>query len=159
MQVSTSVLIRAPRAAVWTLITDIEHAPRTIRSIESVEILERPSSGLVRLKWRETRTLFGKSATETMWITEAVAPEFYKTRAESHGAIYLASLELAERGGATELAMHFSCEPVTGSAKLTWRLFGWMFRGATLKACAKDLADIKAAAESAQGSGTARASR
>ena len=97
MEVATSVLIQAPRAAVWKRITDIEHAPQTISGIEKVEILERPASGLVGLKWKETRTMFGKTATETMWITDAVEPEFYKTRAESHGAIYVGSLELAEK--------------------------------------------------------------
>jgi hypothetical protein len=159
MDVATSVLIHAPRALVWQRITDIEHAAQSIRAIESVEILERPASGLVGLKWKETRTLFGKAATEVMWITEAVPPEFYKTRAESHGAIYLAALELAESAGGTELTMRFSCEPVTRSAKLMWILVGWMFLGATRKACAKDLSDIKAAVEADLAQGATRPSR
>lgn len=157
MQVKTSVLIHAPRAAVWKRITDIEHAAETIAGIESIEVLERPASGLVGLRWRETRTLFGKTATETMGITEAVEQEFYKTRAESHGAIYVAVLELEDEGGGTRLAMHFTCEPVTISAKLMWLLCGWMFRGATRKACAKDLDDIKATVEAGQARGAARA--
>jgi carbon monoxide dehydrogenase subunit G len=147
MDVATSVLIHAPRAAVWRRITDIEHAAGTISGIEKIEILERPASGVVGLKWKETRKMFGKTATETMWITDAVEPEFYKTRAESHGAIYVASLELAERAGGTELTMRFSGEAVKTSAKLMWTLTGWMFRGAMRKACGKDLSDIKAAVE------------
>jgi len=147
MEVATSVVIHAPRPVVWKRITDIEHATQTIRGIEKVEILERPASGLVGLKWKETRTMFGKTATEIMWITDAVEPEFYKTRAESHGAIYVSSLELAEKAGGTELTMRFSGEAVTTSARLMWILMGWMFKGATRKACAKDLGDIKAAVE------------
>ncbi|MFN0007398.1 MAG: SRPBCC family protein [Planctomycetota bacterium] len=147
MEVSTSVLIHAPRAVVWKQITDIENAPQAIRGIEKVEILEKPASGLVGLKWKETRTMFGKTATETMWITDAVEPEFYKTRAESHGAIYRASLELAEKAGGTELTMRFSGEPVTTSGRVMMTLMGWMFRGATRKMCGKDLIDIKAAVE------------
>src|SRR5688572_20284670 len=99
MECVASVLIQAPREVVWNRITDIEHAAQTVRAIEKVEILEKPPSGLVGLKWKETRTMFGKTATETMWITDAVAPEYYKTRAESHGAIYLAAFELAPKNG------------------------------------------------------------
>lgn len=156
MQVATSVLIQAPRPVVWKQITDIEHAPQTIRRIEKVEILERPASGLVGLKWKETRTMFGKTATEIMWITDAREGEFYRTRAESHGAIYVAALELAERAGATELTMRFSGEAVTASAKLMWILVGWMMKGATRKACTKDLNDIKAAVEGKQAQGAPR---
>ena len=147
MEVATSVLIQAPRAAVWKRITDIERAPQAISGIEKVEILERPASGLVGLKWKETRKVFGKTATETMWITDAVEPEFYKTRAESHGAIYVATLALAEKPGGTELSMRFSGEAVTTSARLMSSLMGWMFKGAMRKACGKDLTDIKTAVE------------
>lgn len=149
MEVATSVLIQAPRAAVWKRITDIEHAAGTIRGIENIEILERPASGVVGLKWKETRKMFGKTATETMWITDAVEPAFYRTRAESHGAVYVSSLELVEKPGGTELSMRFKGEPVTTSSKLMLFLMGWMFQGATRKACGKDLSDIKAAVESA----------
>ena len=147
MDVATSVLIHAPRAAVWKRITDIEHAAGTISGIEKIEILERPASGVVGLKWKETRKMFGKTATETMWITDALEPEYYKTRAESHGAVYVASLELGEKAGGTELTMRFSGEAVKTSAKVMWTLTGWMFRGAMQKACGKDLSDIKAAVE------------
>lgn len=147
MEVATSVLIHAPRAVVWKRITDIENAAQTISGIEKVEILERPASGLVGLRWKETRTMFGKTATEIMWITDAVEPEFYKTRAESHGAIYVASLELTEKAGGTELTMRFSGQAVTTPARLMEILIGWMFKGAMHKACGKDLSDIKAAVE------------
>lgn len=46
---------------------------------------ENTASGLVGLKWRETRMLFGKEATAEKWITDAVENECYKTRAESDG--------------------------------------------------------------------------
>ena len=90
MIVEAQVAINVSREAVWARITDIEHAATTISSIEKVEILERPKTGLVGLKWRETRKLFGKTATETMWITDAVENESYKTGTESHGFRYMA---------------------------------------------------------------------
>ena len=79
------VTISAPKQAVWKVITALENGAETISGIEQIEILEQPENGLVGLKWRETRTLFGKTATEIMWITDAVDNDFYTTRAESHG--------------------------------------------------------------------------
>jgi len=147
METEVKTIINADRKSVWNTITNIENAAQTISTIEKVEVLERPASGMVGFKWRETRTMFGKQATEVMWITEAVEPEFYKTRAESHGAIYTSTLALKESNGATELSMRFSAQPVTFGAKVMWRLTGFLFAGATRKALAKDLQDIKAAVE------------
>jgi hypothetical protein len=118
-----------------------------IRGIEKVEVLEKPAQGILGLKWRETRTVFGKTATETMWITEAVEPEFYRTRAESHGAIYLSTIALADKDGGTELSMRFSGQPVTLIAKFFALALGWMFAKASRKALQQDVQDIKAAVE------------
>jgi len=82
MKLSAKTAINAPKEAIWGVITDIENATKNLNGVEKVEILEQPSDGLVGLKWIETRTIFGKTATETMWITEAVENKFYQTRAE-----------------------------------------------------------------------------
>ena len=71
MIVEAQVTIDAPEAAVWKVISDIESAADTISGIEQVEVLEKPEDGLLGLQWRETRTLFGKTATEEMRITDA----------------------------------------------------------------------------------------
>jgi len=63
MLVEAQVTIHAPKPAVWAAITDIEHAAETISGIEKIEIVEKPANGLVGLRWRETRMLFGKPAT------------------------------------------------------------------------------------------------
>ena len=99
----------------------IEGAADAIRGIEKVEVLERPDTGLVGLKWRETRTLFGKTATEVMWITDAVESEFYQTRAESHGSVYVSRLSIAEGESGVTLTMGFEGTPQTAAAKLTSR--------------------------------------
>ena len=89
MLVEVQVNIKASKAAIWAAITDIENAAETISGIDKIEILEKPANGLVGLKWGETRMLFGKPATAEKWITDAVENEFYKTRAESDGFIFL----------------------------------------------------------------------
>lgn len=147
MEIEVQVTIAGSRDKVWGVITDIEHSPNVIQGIEQVDILEPPGQGLVGLKWRETRTLFGKTATEVMWITDARENDFYQTRAESHGAVYTTRLSLSEQDGGTQLTMTFDSVAQTLGAKLMAALMGRMFRKATQDALQQDLVDIKAAVE------------
>jgi len=71
MIVEAQVTSNGSKAAIWAAITNIENAPDTISGIHKIEVLEKPANGLVGLKWRETRTLFGKPATAEKWITDA----------------------------------------------------------------------------------------
>ena len=147
MQLQVHVEVRAPRRAVWSVVTDIPNAATTIEGIEKVEVLHQPSSGIVGLKWRETRKMFGKEATETMWITRAEEPSFYETRAESHGSIYTTRIGLDDAPGGTRLSMAFGAVPQTFGAKVMGVVFSTLMRGSMRKAILKDLEDIKAAAE------------
>lgn len=147
MVTTVEVTINGSKEDVWNIITDIENSPKTITGIEQVEILEKPGDGFVGLKWRETRTLFGRTATEIMWITDAVENEMYRTRAESHGAIYITNLSISEEDGETRLTMEFDGSPQTFSAKLMGTITGVFFRNATKNALNQDLLDIKAAVE------------
>ena len=147
MVTTVEVTVNGSKEDVWNIITDIENSPKTISGIEQVEILEKPDDGLVGLKWRETRTLFGRTATEVMWITDAVENAMYKTRAESHGAVYITSLTITEKDGQARLTMVFDGTPQTFSAKLMGAITGVFFRNATKNALEQDLLDIKAAVE------------
>jgi hypothetical protein len=101
MLVETQVTINGSKAAIWAAITNIENASETISGIENIEVLEKPANGLVGLKWRETRTLFGKPATAEKWITDAAENEFYKTRAESDGFVFLSTISISESASGT----------------------------------------------------------
>jgi hypothetical protein len=147
MKIHAEIPINAPREAIWNAITDIENAASRIKTIESIEVLERPKSGLVGFKWRETRTMFGKKATEVMWITAAEPLEYYITRAESHDAIYESKLYITEEGGVNHLHWDFDGRPTKFISKLMMVLMGWMIKGATRKALTKDLKEIKAHVE------------
>lgn len=151
MHITESVDVHAPVQDVWRMITDIENAPEFISAIEEVEILERPPQGIIGLKWKETRSLFGKTATETMWITEANENDFYCTEARSDGTVYRSKLQLSDRGDVTRLAMDFDAEPTTIAGKILGSTVGLLFRGATRKALLWDLKDVKAAAETRRG--------
>lgn len=148
MKMSLSIPIDASPKKVWSIISDIENSADTISGIDKVEVLE-PAKGpsITGLKWKETRTMFGKEATEVMWITDAKAPEHYDTRAESHGSVYTTRLSLEPAGKGATLTMSFEGVPQTFGAKVVWVLTGWMAKGAVRKAFQADLDDIKKAAE------------
>lgn len=143
MKVEVSELIAASKADVWNAITDIEVSPDFISGIEKVEILEQPVKGLVGLKWEETRTMFGQTATEIMWVTDAEEHVSYQTRAESHGAVYKSGFLLSEENGNTRLTMSFEGTPSSFFAKLMSVITNPIFKNATVKAFEQDLSDIK----------------
>lgn len=148
METRVSVTIDAPAEDVWAVATDIEGTQQTISGVEKIEVLERPPNGFVGFKWRETRTMAGKQAVETMWITEAVEPSYYVTEARSHGSIYRTRIDLDEAGGRTTLRMFFSGEPQTFLARFFAVAFGWLVKRSVAKALQQDLEDVKAAVES-----------
>jgi polyketide cyclase/dehydrase/lipid transport protein len=143
MIIEVQLTIDKPKEAIWARITNFENAAETIESIQKIEILERPANGLIGLKWRETRTLFGKTATEVMWITDASENEFYQTRAESHGFVYLNTVNISEQGDASVLSMEHVSKPQSFMAKLMSLPMGLMFKGVFKKAMLQDLKDIK----------------
>lgn len=146
MIVEVSVTIRASRPAVWTAIADIENAAEILAGVESIEVLEKPASGLVGLRWRETRMLFGKPATVEKWITEAVENELYRTRAESNGFVFLSTLRISEGGDGITLTSSHDSQPRSIGARLSLPMM-LLFKGVSRKALLQDLSDIKAAVE------------
>lgn len=147
MTVEAQVAINGSRAATWAAVADIEHAANFIRGIEKIEVIERPASGLVGLRWLETRILFGKPATVEKRITEASEGEFYTSRADEQGFIYLATIRISEReGGVTLMSSHDSL-PKGFVPRLMSIPMGLFFRGVMKKALLQDLSDIKSSVE------------
>jgi hypothetical protein len=147
MLVDAEVAINGTRAAIWAAISNIEHSPEFISGIEKIEIVERPVSGLVGLRWRETRILFDKPATVEKWITDAVENESYSTRAESDGFVFLSTMRIAAgSGGCTLISAHDSI-PQSFVARFLKGPMVYFFRGVIRKALLQDLNDIKAAIE------------
>jgi hypothetical protein len=146
MIVETQVTINGSKAAVWDAITDIENAATRLSGIEKIEVVERPPAGIVGLRWRETRDYFGKPATVEIWVTEAVENEFYKTRAESDGFLFLSTLRLSENGGGVTLSTSHDYVPQSFVAKVKSAPM-FLFKGMIKKALTQDLTDIKTAVE------------
>jgi len=148
MLVEAQVTVSGSRAAIWAAITNIEDASEIISGIEKIEVLEKPANGLVGLRWRETRMLFGKPATAEKWITEAAENEFYKTRAEDSGFVFLTTIRISEssNGSMTLTSVHDS-QPHGIVAKVMSIPMGLLFKGVAKKAVLQDLHDIKSAVE------------
>ncbi len=147
MLVEAQVTINGSKAAIWAAITDIENAAETISGIEKVEVVEKPADGLVGLRWRETRMLFGKPATAEKWITDAAENEFFKTRAESDGFVFLSTMSIAESSGGITLTSLHDSQPQGLVARLMSIPMRLVFKGVAKKAILQDLHDIKSAVE------------
>jgi len=146
MIVEAQVTINGSKAATWAAITNIENAAQIISGIEKIEIVKKPASGLVGLRWRETRMLFGKPATVEKWITEAVENEFYKTEAVDSGFLFITTQRISESGGVTTLTSSHETKPQGIAAKIK-ALPMFLFKGMIRKFILQDLNDIKAAVE------------
>lgn len=146
MIVEAQVTINGSKMAVWAAITDIENASEIINGIEKIEVVEKPANGLVGLKWRETRMLFGEAATAEKWITDSVENEFYKTRAEDRGMVYLTTMSISESSDGITLTSSHDSRPQGIVARLM-SIPMFLFKGVAKKAILQDLNDIKSAVE------------
>lgn len=145
MNVEVEVSIKASKSAIWALIADIENAAHIVRGIEKIEIVHKPVNGLIGLRWRETRILFGKPATAEKWITDAVENDYYQTRAESDGFVFLSTTRIVEEQGGLRLVSVHDSQPQTWQTKLMVIPMRLFFKGVAKKALMQDLQDIKSA--------------
>ena len=146
--IDISQAVDAPAAVVWSLITDIENSPEIISGIDSVERLDEGAGFVVGTRWRETRTMFGKSASEEMTVTSVEPGRSYTTEAQHGKAHYTSALTVEPRGeSACVLSMHFDAEVSGLLNKTLGAVVGKIFEGSTRKLMQQDLADIAAAAE------------
>ena len=147
MLVEVQVTIEGSKEATWTVVSDIANAAQFISGINHIEIVNQPPSGLVGLRWREPRMLFGKPATAEKWITEAVVNDHFSTRAESDGFIFLSTIRLTESANRVVLTSVHDSQPQTLATKLMALPMRLFFTGVARKALLQDLVDIKAQVE------------
>jgi len=147
MNITVSVEINSPKNRVWHAITDFENCIHMISGIIDLKIIHKPEKGLIGLKWTETRKMFGKESTETMWITDYIEEEYYCTRAENCGAIYITKISLAEVEDKTLLTMSFSGTSDSIFIKIISSFMNLFFKKSMIKMLEKDLNEIKAFVE------------
>jgi carbon monoxide dehydrogenase subunit G len=146
-ELTVSQEVDVPPESVWVIITDLDQFERTISAIEKVERLDDGDGFGVGTRWRETRTMFGRTATEEMEVTSIDHGRSYVTEADSHGAQYRTTMAAAPLGAdRTLLSTTFGAEPHGFMAKVLSTTVGRLFDRSTRKALEKDLAEIADAA-------------
>jgi hypothetical protein len=151
--------INAPADKVWAVVSDIPGSAATLSAVDSIQMLtEGPYAEGTR--WKETRTMMGRSETVELLVTQSEPPSPGRDRGARHGsttvkarqggADYTSRFALAERDGGTDLTLTFGAEVAhpTRLSKILMAVFGPIGMRITRKALAKDLAEIAAKAES-----------
>lgn len=143
MQISVNIEIDAAPEKIWQAITDFQNSTAMISAIKSIEILEQPKEGLVGFKWAEIREIFGKDAKEVMTISHCVEQEYYQTRAENHGAVYISRLEISQNEGQHFLTMSFNSQADSWWLNVLTKLMSVFIKKSMIKMIKQDLQDIK----------------
>jgi hypothetical protein len=131
---SCAKLINAPQARVFELFTDLRNAAGRVKAITSLEVLTDGPIGR-GTRFRETRTMFGRSMTETMEITAFDARRSYSV------------FTFTPEGQSTRVEMSCSIEARSFMAKLFKPLARFM-TGQMRKCIDADLQDLQRIAES-----------
>ena len=82
-----------------------------------------------------------------MWITEAEDKQYYKTREERPGVVYLTTLSVSKQDDKIHLVMDFKAGIPSVGIKIMAGIMGIFFNKATKDAIKQDLKDLKAIAE------------
>jgi uncharacterized protein YndB with AHSA1/START domain len=145
MQVTVETEIAAPPEVVFATMADVARWPDFIGDIERVELL---AEGPVRVgtRFRETRQMFGRSASEEMTVAELDSPRRCVLTAENHGTRYVATHEVTPTPNGARLALTFAGTPVTLAARL-FSVVGLLFMGSLRRKLETDLRAVKAEAE------------
>ncbi|MGL4395559.1 MAG: SRPBCC family protein [Hyphomicrobium sp.] len=149
MRVSVSTLIRAQRPLAFAMAADIKSWPQTISAITAVDLLTREPVG-AGTRFRETRLMHGRSASEEMTFSEFEPPERFVLTAESHGARFEAVHLFKDVPDGTACEIAFSARPLSWTARLISGL-SFLTKGAVVAVLEADLADLKRAIEARAG--------
>ena len=145
-QVTVDIEINASPLRTFEVFSDLENAAANVRGIQKMEILTEGPVGK-GTRFRETRIMMGKEATEEMEITEFTPGELYAHEANSHGSQYISTYRFEPAGDATRVSMTFEGRPQSFMAKVMTLTLGWMMTGMIRKCVGEDFNDLKAVAE------------
>ncbi|WP_035871103.1 SRPBCC family protein [Cucumibacter marinus] len=117
----------APPALAFEALSDFPNAADIVTGIQKVEMLTDGPVG-VGTRFRETRIMFGREASETMEVTAFDPPAGITLEAESHGTHYRSIYALSALDGGTSVAMTFEATPKTFMARLLSVVFSGMIK-------------------------------
>lgn len=145
--ITVSGTIPAARDRVWQVLTDIDNASTLIPSIKAVERLtEGPYA--VGSRWRETRTMLGRTETHELEVAEAAQPERTVVTAFTDGVQYTTTMQLDDDPVGTRLTMTFGAHQpdATPAQRVLWKVMGPIGSVFTRRVLNKELQEIREAA-------------
>ena len=96
MQIAVECFVEAPPDAAFSAAIDISNWPRFISGVQSVELLT-PGPVAAGTRFRETRSIFGRQASEDMTLAQIEPPRRFLLTAFNHGTAYRAEHLFAPR--------------------------------------------------------------
>jgi carbon monoxide dehydrogenase subunit G len=144
--VSCDAHVAAPPNKVFDVFSAIDRAADRVSGIKRIERLT-PSPVGVGTRFKETRVMFGKEATEEMTFTAFDPGRGYTLGAESSGCRYIINFRFEPDGTGTRVTASFTAQPLSTMAKVMGVLMGWMMKRMLTKCLRKDMDELKAAAE------------
>ncbi|HKJ11130.1 MAG TPA: SRPBCC family protein [Ornithinimicrobium sp.] len=147
--------IDAAPAAVWDVLTDLTRSAERLSGVESVQIMT-PGPYAVGTRWRQTRSFFGRSSTEEMWVRQNHPLRYTVIESGEGEATFrtvwqlepIESLDDDGRCPTTSLTVTFTATAGTSAlGRAASAVLGPVGLRATRRALHRDLDDIAAAAQ------------
>lgn len=153
MQITVSHDVHAPAERTWAVLTDLDRATEVLSGVRRIERLDGASGSIeVGTRWRETRVMFRREATEEMVVTAIEPGSACVVEADGAGAHYRSELRVEPlEDGRSRLSMTFGAEPTGLVARVMAATVGRLMAGSMRKMLRRDLQDIARAAESTAG--------
>lgn len=134
--------INAPLERVWSVFTDLGASPERLSAVEGVEVLTDGPFG-VGTTWRETRRMFGRTATEEMRVTELEHQKSYSVGAMSQGTTYLSRFDFSQTDPATTTVRFTFTGEAQGAVRRAIAALMWpLFRRRLERELRRDLDDL-----------------
>lgn len=132
--------IKADPRRVFEVLSDFRTADQRVSGIKKLEVL---TDGPIRkgTRFRETRVMFGREATEEMEVADFQPDRSYTVSCNSCGAVWSSTFRFVPEAGGTRLEVSMECRAVSFLAKLMKPLSG-LFAGSIRKCVQQDLEDM-----------------
>lgn len=138
--------IKADPARTFAVFADFRAADQRVEGIKKLEVLTDGPIGK-GTRFRETRIMFNREATEEMEITDFQPGRSYTVTCNSCGVAWNSTFKFEPDGQGTRVRLEMNCKPLTLFAKLMSPL-GSLMAGSLRKCIEKDMTDLRTYIES-----------
>ena len=141
-QLKINMTVEGSPEQVFRVFSDFEHAAEAVTGITKIELLtDGPVD--VGTRFRESRVMFKKEATEEMHVTVFDPNKSYTITCDSCGCIYTSTFQFSPAGTATDVEVLIEGKAISLFAKIMSPLTSLMFGPMMRKCVVKDMEDLK----------------